>query len=88
MRSVADRERGEQRSRLEDADRPVARVVLQRWRVGEEDRVERAGLGDAGELDVVLDVDRVERVRLGQPPRCLVVADVVEERVEVEESSG
>src|SRR5579859_6482975 len=58
-------ERGEQHGGFERAGRAAAQVVPQHRAVGEEQRVELAAFGDAGQVLVVADVDVRERVGLG-----------------------
>nr|BFE73395.1 hypothetical protein GCM10020092_066960 [Actinoplanes digitatis] len=76
-------ERGEQHGRLEHPGRAAPDLVPEHRPVGEEERVELAPLGDAGQVLVVLDVDLGVRVALRQPPRGLVVPDTHQERVQV-----
>src|SRR5581483_11789825 len=74
---------GQQRDRLELVARPVAGAPPDRA-VGEEDRVELGGLRAAGDVLVEGDVADALRAAVGVAPRGLVVAGVVDERVEGE----
>ena len=52
--------------------------------VGEEDRIEEAGLGTPREVAEIVYVGQRQRRGVGMPPRCFVVAAALDEKIEVE----
>ena len=79
-------DRREERDRLEPVGGAVGRSPPGRT-VGQEDRVELGGLGLAGDVLVPADVAEALCAAVGVAPRGLVVAGVVQERVEAELSA-
>ncbi len=78
-----DRERGQQRDRLEPEAAGARRIAGQHQTVGKEQTVEQRGLRPPGEILVVRDIGQLVRRRLRVVPGGLVMAACLDEQVEV-----
>jgi hypothetical protein len=81
-------QRGEQRQRFELARRPELARAGDRRAVREEQRVELRALGQPGQPDPMPQVEVRPRIALRKPPRCLVVACLHEEGVQVQPAAS